>query len=448
MTKTLLEVILIAEGFFILSIMFSVLFYSGGDNFLSLLDCLFFMELAIVNGRIFTISGEIIENGTILIENGKIKDVGVNLDVSNYDVLDVGGAAITPGFIDMHTHTGVWEEGSGPGPGNNDGNEMSSPISPFVRSIDAIHPEDIGFSDARKGGVTTLGITHGSGNAIGGTFTVVKAAGKEVDEMVVREPAGLKMALGENPKRAGEMLKRAPNTRMGIAYLIRKAFYEAIEYRKDWEHYYELKKLEESKPENERKPLREPIYDIGKDVLVRVLNKEFPVRCHAHRADDIRTAIRLADEFRYDLVIEHATEGYKIRETLAKRKIPVGVGPMIGGRSKRELLDMTPENPALLHEAGVKVAIISDSPFTPIQHLRDSVILAVREGFPEEEALKTITINPAEILGISDRVGSIEKGKDADLVIFTGDDPLEARKDVAATIVNGEIVWKNKKLPF
>jgi len=403
------------------------------------------MGLAIINARIYTISKGIIENGTILVRGGKILSVGKNLDVSGYDVIDAGGNAVTPGFVDMHTHTGIWEEGAGPGPGNNDGNEMSVPISPFVRSIDAIYPEDIGFSDARRGGVTTLGITHGSGNAIGGTFTVVKGAGKEVDEMIVREPAGLKMALGENPKRAGELLKRSPTTRMGIAYLIRQAFYDAIEYKKDWDHYYAQLSLEEKKPEKERKPIRAPKFDIGKDVLVRVLNKEFPVRCHAHRADDIRTAIRLAEEFGYDLVIEHATEGYKIRETLARKRIPVGVGPMIGERSKRELLDFTPENPALLHEAGVKVAIISDSPFTPVQHLRDSVILAVREGFPENEALKTITLNPAEVLGIENRVGSIDTGKEADLVIFNGDDPLDAKKKPIITIINGEIAWETKK---
>ena len=395
------------------------------------------MKTAFVNARIFPVETPPIERGTLLIEDGKILSVGEDPEIDEgTKIVDCQGMSITPGFIDPHTHTGIWEEGAGPGPGNNDGNEMSSAITPYTRTLDAIHPEDIGFADARKGGVTVLGITHGSGNVIGGQLCVVKSVGNIVDEMVIREPAGIKMALGENPKRAGSNLKRAPNTRMGVAHLIRKAFYDAIEYKKDWEHYHQQKE------KNPEKTIREPKLDLGMEILVKVLDGEIPVRCHAHRADDIITAIRLKEEFGYDLVIDHTTEGIKVADTIISKGIPTLVGPLFSGRSKRELVDQSMETPGVLHKKGGFVALMTDSPFNPIHGLRDNLIWAIREGLPEEDALKLITINPAKILGVDDRVGSLISGKDADFLIFNGSDPLDSRNKVISTYIDGQLVFK------
>ena len=401
------------------------------------------MKYAFVNATIIPVDGDIIENGTLIIEDDKIVELGSDLDTSGTEIIDCSDKYITPGLIDAHCHTGVWEEGAGPGPGNNDGNEIFSAITPYTRALDAIHPEDYGFADARFGGVTTIGVTHGSANPIGGQYAVVKTVGSEVDEMVIKEPAGLKMALGENPKRVGEIYKRAPSTRMGVAYLIREAFYDAMDYNNEWQHYYALEELENEKDENDRKPLKAPKYDLGKEILIKVLNREMQVRCHAHRADDIRTAIRLKEEFGYSLIIEHATEGYKIRDTIAEKKIPVAVGPLFGGRFKRELIHQTIANPGMLENAGAEVSIITDSPFNPIHGLRDNVIMAIREGLNESTALKTVTINPARILGVDDRVGSLTPGKDADFLIFDGE-PLDARNKVIKTYINGKLVYSRE----
>ncbi len=400
-----------------------------------------FMKKAFINATIYPVDEDTIENGTLLVEGSKIIDVGKGLSTDGYEIIDCRGLFITPGFIDPHTHTGVWEEGAGPGPGNHDGNEMSEPITPYTRALDSVHPEDYDFADARMGGVTTLGITHGSANAIGGQFVVMKSYGNVADEMVIREPAGLKMALGENPKRVGDTKNRAPTSRMGVAYLIRKAFYDAIEYQKDWDHFY--LSLANEQDDKKKELIREPRYDIGKEALIKVLNKEIPVRCHAHRADDIITAIRLSEEFGYDLVIEHATEGYKVVDTLVEKNIPVVVGPAFGGRAKRELIHMTLANSAIIHNKGGFVSLITDSPFNPIHGLRDNLIWAIREGLPENEALKLITINPAKILGVDDRVGSLKAGKDADFLLFNGD-PLDSRNKVIKTYIDGKLVFENK----
>ena len=394
------------------------------------------VRTAFVNARIFPVDQPPIERGTLIIEDGKIVEVGadvvtdgnVNGDTA-MEIVDCEGLSITPGFIDPHTHTGIWEEGAGPGSGNNDGNEMSSAISPYTRALDAIHPEDPGFEDARRGGVTVLGITHGSGNAIGGQLCVVKSVGTIADKMVIREPAGIKMALGENPKRAGTNMKRPPYTRMGVAYLIREAFYNAIEYKKSWERA--------EADEN----IREPKRDLGMEILVKVLEKEIPIRCHAHRADDIMTAIRLQEEFGYDLVIDHTTEGIKVADALVEKGIPTLVGPLFAGRSKREVYNLSMATPGVLHSKGGFVALMTDSPFNPIHGLRDNLIWSIREGLPEEDSLKLITLNPAKILGVDDRIGSLTPGKDADFLIFNGLDPLDSRKKVIKTYIDGKLVY-------
>jgi imidazolonepropionase-like amidohydrolase len=397
------------------------------------------MKQAFIHATIWTAAGVPIEDGAIVVEDGIIVAVGNDLDTTDMTIVDCEGQYILPGLIDVHTHTGVWGEGARD---DYDGNEVSEAITPYTRALDAIYPEDIGFEDARRGGVTTLGITHGSANPIGGQVAVAKAYGKVADDMVIKEPAGVKMALGENPKRVGEHLKRAPQSRMGVAYMARQAFYEAIEYRKDWEHHRLLAAEEQKRPEYERKPLREPKIDLGKEMLLKVLDREIPVRNHAHRMDDIRTAIRLADEFGYRLVIEHATESYRIADELAGRDVMLAVGPLFGERSKREINKSTPATVGIMVERGLTVAIMTDSPFNPIHNLRDLVIFAIREGLPEDRALETVTINGAKILGVEDRIGSLEPGKDADFILFAGD-PWDARNKVQATYIDGRNVFED-----
>jgi len=395
------------------------------------------MRQAYTKATIWTAAGPPIERGTLLVEDGKIVAVDTDVDTGAAEVVDCTGKFLLPGFVDAHVHTGVAGEGA---QDDFDGNETSEAITPFVRTLDSIYPEDVGFDDARRGGVTTLGIMHGSANAIGGQLTVVKAWGLVADEMVLRAPAGIKMALGENPKRVGERLKRAPNTRMGAAYLARKAFIEAIEYRKDWEHHRALVAAEDAKPEGERKALREPRRDLGKEVLLRVLDGEIPVRNHCHRIDDIRTAIRLSEEFGYRLVLDHATESWRMPAEIASLNIPLAVGPLYSSKYKREVNRRTPATAGIMVKAGATVAIITDSPVNEVHALRDLVILAIREGLPEDRALETVTINPARILEVDDRVGSLEPGKDADFLVFA-DDPWDGRTKVEATYIDGERVF-------
>lgn len=396
------------------------------------------MKQAFTHAAIWTGAGPEISDGTVVIEDGKILAVGTGIDTPDMTVVDCGGSYLLPGFVDPHTHTGVWGEGARD---DYDGNEISEAITPYARALDAIYPEDIGFEDARRGGVTTLGISHGSANPIGGQLSVVKSYGLVADDMVIKEPAGVKMALGENPKRVGEHYKRAPHSRMGVAYLARKAFYEAIEYRKDWDHHRALMAAENEKEESERSPIREPKFDLGKEMLLKVLDRDIPVRNHAHRMDDIRTAIRLADEFGYRLVIEHATEAYRIADEIAGRDVMLAIGPLFGDRSKREINKATPANVGVMVEHGCTVAIMTDSPFNPIHNLRDLAIFAIREGLDPSRALETITINGAKILGVDDRVGSLEPGKDADFVVIDGD-PWDARNKVQATYIDGRNVFE------
>lgn len=398
------------------------------------------MRHAYTNATIWTAVGEPIDGGTLLVEDGTIVAVGPDVDAANAEVVDCTGRFLLPGFIDAHTHTGVAGEGA---KDDWDVNETTEAITPYARTLDAIYPEDMGFDDARRGGVTTLGVMHGSANPIGGQLTVVKAAGTVADDMVLRFPGGVKMALGENPKRVGEERKRAPGTRMGSAYLARKAFLEAIEYRKDWEHYDAQMAAQERKPEQDRTPIRAPKRDLGKEVLLQVLDGEIPIRNHAHRVDDIRTAIRLSEEFGYRLVLDHATEAWRMTDEIASRGIPCAVGPLYSSKYKREINRRTPATPGILMEAGAMVAIITDSPVNEIHTLRDLVILAIREGLPQDRALETITINPARILEVDDRVGSLEPGKDADFLLFDAD-PWDGRTKVAATYIDGTCVFESE----
>ncbi|MHB9093124.1 MAG: amidohydrolase [Eubacteriales bacterium] len=379
--------------------------------------------LAIVNGRILTMAGPDIEKGTVLIENGKIKEVGALTRIpEGAEVIDAAGKTVAPGFIDAHCHVGILEETfriEG-----NDINEMTDPVTPHLRAIDAINPEDQGFADALEGGVTTVVTGPGSGNVIGGENLAVKTAGQVVDYMAVKNPVGLKVAFGENPKRVYGGHQKSPMTRMATAALLREHLVKAMNY---------MKKLDQGARDPEKMPDR----DLRMEILVRVLKGELPLRAHAHRADDIMTAIRIAEEFGVRLVVEHCTEGFKIAEELAKRGIPAIVGPLLTNRSKVELQFRTHENAGILSRAGVKVAIMTDHPVIPINYLSLSAALAVKAGMDEREALKAITLNAAEIIGLSDRIGSITPGKDGDLIILSGQ-PLELKTRVEKVIIDGK----------
>lgn len=372
-------------------------------------------------------AGEIIEKGSILIKDGKILEVGEDL-VAPLDAktIDAEGKMVLPGFIDAHCHIGMWEEGMGFE--GSDGNEMMDPVTPQLRAIDAINPMDEAFEEAYIGGVTTAVTGPGSANVIGGMSAALKTYGKRVDDMIIKEPIAMKVAFGENPKRVYEAQKKSPITRMATAAILREALFKAKAY---------MKKKEEGKED----PTKMPEYDIKMEALSRVLNKEIPLKAHAHRADDIFTAIRIAKEFDVDITLDHCTEGHLIADYLAEEGKGAIVGPTLSNRSKIELRNLTFDTPRILHEAGVKIAITTDSPVIPLQYLPVCAGLAHKSGLEEIEALKAITINAAEITGIDDRVGSIEPGKDADIVIFDGNPIKDIDCKTYATIIDGEIVY-------
>lgn len=373
-------------------------------------------------GRIFT-GKRSLEKGEILIgDDGKIKEVGKNIKpAGDVEVIEVKDAWITPGLIDAHCHVGMWEEGIGIE--GHDGNETTSPLTPHLRAIDAINPLDLGFKDALKGGVTAIMTGPGSANVIGGVSLVMWTGGsKIVDELVIKNPAGLKMALGENPKRVYMEQKKMPTTRMGSAALIREAFYQAKEY---------LEKKKKKKVE----------FNLRNETLSLVLRRKIKARCHAHRADDIATFIRIRDEFGFDLVIEHGTEAHLIADYLAKKKVPVVVGPSLSARVKVELKEITFETPRILREHGVEIAIMTDAPVIPINYLRLMVGLSIKHGLSWEEGLKAVTISAARICGIDKITGSIEKGKYADICIWDGD-PFDINSNAVMTLIKGEVLYK------
>jgi len=373
--------------------------------------------LALTSARIITMEGKNYQQGTILIRDGKILEVGENISIpSEASVFDVQGKYVLPGFIDAHTHVGIAEEiyqieGD-------DTNETTDPLTPQLRALDAINPNDLGFKDALLGGVTTVMITPGSANVIGGVVCVLKVWGKTFIEMVVKEEAGLKIALGENPKRVYGEQKKMPHTRMATAAMLRQAFIDAQTYVK--------------KTDRER--------DLKKENIVKVLEGQIPLRAHAHRADDILTAIRIAREFGVKLVIEHCTEGHKIVNELLNAQVAAIVGPSLTSRAKVELGERTFKTPRVLAAAGVPIALMTDHPVIPVQYLPLCAALAVKEGLSEEDALKALTITPAQILDLSHRLGSIKKGKDADLVVWNNH-PLDIRSNPLHIFINGKKIY-------
>ena len=381
--------------------------------------------LLIRNAKLYTMEQEgFVPGGDVLIEGEKIARVGVNLSAGDAKVIDARGAYVTPGLIDAHCHIGMWEDGQTDRDG--DGNEMTDPVTPQLRALDAINPTDRCFAEALRAGVVTVATGPGSANVLGGQFLAMKTAGDSLAQMLVREPLALKAAFGENPKSVYGVQSKRPQTRMATAAIVREAFYEAQEY---------MRKCANPDPE------KRPAFNLKNETLCKALRRELPVKMHAHRADDILTAIRLAQEFHLRASIEHCTEGYLIAEELRRAGVGVILGPLISERSKPELKNLTMAAPAILHRAGVSFALMSDHGVIPIQYLPVEAGLCVREGLPEMEAMRALTVNAARVLGLEDRVGSLAAGKDADVVIFDGH-PLETRTHVSMVVVNGQCVYE------
>jgi imidazolonepropionase-like amidohydrolase len=372
------------------------------------------------------------ERGAVLIgDDGKIAAVGPESELSAPDgaeIVDAGGKVITPGFIDAHTHVGIGEMAVGRE--GSDTNEGTDPVTPQVRAIDATYPGDTAFADALAAGITAVNVMPGSGNVIGGLAVLLKTHGTRIDDMVIRHPTGLKAAMGENPKRGYGDQKKMPSTRLGIAALMRENLVRAHNY---------LQKRDASMERND--PTKPFERDLKLEVIGMVLRKEIPMRWHAHRSDDILTALRIRDEFGFDMVLDHATEAHLIPDELVKRNIPAVVGPNLTARYKVELKGRTLATPGLLVRAGVKVALTTDHWVVPVQYLPIALIMAVKEGLDRSQALRLVTSNPAEIMGVSDRIGSLKPGSDADLVIWSGD-PLDIYNRPEKVYVNGKQVYQ------
>ncbi|GAA3312157.1 amidohydrolase [Nonomuraea dietziae] len=383
------------------------------------------MNIAITSGYVVPVDGDPIDAGTVLIQDGKIVAVGRDVEIPDgVQVVDAEGGWVLPGFVEAHGHLGVHEEADGWA--GQDTNEMTDPNGARLRALDAINPGDLGFADALSGGVTTAVIKPGSGNPIGGQTVAVKCWGRTVEEMLVREPVSVKSALGENPKRVYGDQKKLPSTRQGVAAVIRDAFRKAQDYQARRDHA-----AAEGKPFDRDGTL---------EILGRVLDGELPWCQHTHRADDIATALRLADEFGYRLIINHGTEGHLIADVLAERQIPVIIGPLFTSRSKVELRNRSLRNPGILARAGVELAITTDHPVVPIHFLVYQATLAVKEGLDRDTALRSITVNPAKIMGLDDRVGSLRPGLDGDVVIWSGD-PLDIMSRALRVFVGGREVY-------
>ncbi|MCL2009169.1 MAG: amidohydrolase [Synergistaceae bacterium] len=393
-------------------------------------------EKYLVGGTVLTGKGKRLENAALALKDGKIFSISSENEIrpsKKAEVFDLTGKIITPGLIDAHVHVGTYPEGF---PNDScDTNEMVDPLTPHLRVLDAIYPDDEAFQSALAGGVTCVQTLPGSANVIGGQGAIIKTKPDIVERMVMSAPSAMKAALGENPVRVYTALKKSPNTRMGIAALMREALVKAQNYRARKEAALSKKASKAGKADKnvfER--------DFVMESLLPVLSRELALCVHCHRLDDIQTAVRIAEEFNLNLTLEHCTEGHKIASWLAGKKVRAAIGPTMATKSKIEVRNKTWDTPRILWENGVRFCIISDHPVVPIEHLNVYASLAMRAGLPADEALKAITISAAEHLGIEDRVGSIEKGKDADIAVWDGE-PLDSRSRVVKTFIDGELVY-------
>lgn len=381
--------------------------------------------MLIINGTVHTMDGPVIPNGFVAVSGGRIARVGNMVDCPQSwegEAIDAQGGHICPGFIDAHCHLGMF--GDALGFESDDGNEETDPCTPQLRAIDAINPLDRCFSEAREAGVTTVLTGPGSANPISGQFAAIKTDGRWVDAMVVKAPASMKLALGENPKQVYHNRDETPVTRMAIAAIIRENLRKAIEYGD---------KLEKAELDEDTDP---PDYDAKLEALLPVVRGELPVHIHAHRGNDIVTGVRIAREFNLKCVIVHGTASHLIVDFLQEAGVPVITGPCLGDRSKPELANMSLQTPALLAKGGVPFAICTDHPEVPVQYLPLCAALAVKGGLDEESALAGITINAAKIAGLDENLGSLTAGKEADIVV-TDRHPLELLGSVRAVLIGG-----------
>ncbi len=387
--------------------------------------------LLIKNGKIMTMAGLTYDKGSILIKDKKIAMISEEINTGEHDVTEVIDASncwVLPGLIEAHCHVGIIEERKGFE--GDDCNEKNEPITPYLKALDAINPMDSAFHNALSAGITGLMVGPGSSNIVGGQFVFIKAYGRSIDKMVILEPAAMKIAFGENPKSNYDSVNKMPTTRMAIGALLREELFKAQNYRtKKWN----AEKNGESFNEEFRK-----------ECWLPVLDKKIPLKAHTHRADDILTAIRIAKHYDLNMTLDHCTEGHLIAKEIKESGFPAIIGPSLSTRNKIETQNVDFKTPGILHKEGIKVAIMTDHPVTRIQDLVVCAAFAAREGLGIEEALKAITINAAEICNVSDRVGSLEIGKDADIAIFNGH-PMDLFTRTLYTIIDGEIVYKSKE---
>ena len=380
--------------------------------------------ILIKNGYVKTMAGDDIDGGAVLIDdNGKISAVGKDIEApAGCTVIDAEGRLVTPGCVEGHSHVGMHEAGIGRE--GADVNESSDPITPQMRGIDGFCPQDENIAEAVACGVTTACAGPGSANVVGGTFAAYKLYGDRVDDMIIKNPVAMKCAFGENPRRVYGDNKKAPITRMAVAALLRELIFKTKRYLQD------------------KEAGKNPAFDMKLEAMIPVIKGEIPLKAHAHRADDIFTAIRIAKEFDLKLTIDHCTSGSKIAEHLAKEGYPVFVGPSFGNKSKIELEDKSFETPRDMAAAGVPFAITTDSPVTPLARLPLCAGFAVSEGLDEEAAWRAITINPATFIGVADRVGSLEVGKDGDVVIWSANPLKIIGASALVTVIDGKVVHR------
>lgn len=379
-------------------------------------------SVAITGGYVVPVDGDPIEGGTVLVEDGVITAVGTGVTLpEGVRIVDASGRWVLPGFVEAHAHLGVSEQGEGWA--GADVNEKTDPNGAAFRAIDAINIEEEGFRDALTGGVTSAVVKPGSANPIGGQTVAIKTwGGRTVDEQVIQAAVSVKSALGENPKRVYGDKGKLPSTRLGVAAVIRQAFVEAQNY---------AAAREQAEAEGKHHPR-----DLKLETLAKVLAGDLIWDQHTHRHDDIATALRLAREFGYRLVVNHGTDGVRVADVLAEAEVPVIYGPLLVGRSKVELRDRSTANLAKLAEAGVEVAITTDHPVVPIEFLVHQASFAVKEGLDREVALRALTVNPARILGLEKRIGALRAGLDGDVVVWSGD-PLDVYARAEQVFISG-----------
>ncbi len=387
--------------------------------------------LIIKNGKVLTMAGVTFDKGDILIQDKKIVKVDKEITVDKRDVqvIDAAGCWVLPGLIESHCHVGIIEERKGFE--GDDCNEKNEPLTPYLKALDAINPMDSAFHNALSAGITGLMVGPGSSNIVGGQFIFIKADGRSIDKMVVLEPAAMKVAFGENPKKNYDGINKSPTTRMAIGAMLREELFNALKY------FTKKQKAKENGDSFDE--------DYRLECWLPVLEKRIPLKVHAHRADDILTAIRIAKHYDLKITLDHCTEGHLIPEEIKESGFPAIVGPSLTNRNKIETQNMDFKTSGILHKEGIKVAITTDHPVTRIQDLIICAAFAAREGLGKEEGLKAVTINAAEICNVSDRLGSLEAGKDADIAIFDGD-PMDLFTKTLYTIINGKIVYEAKDI--